>query len=368
MYYDDDFLIGEGRADKPIGYPPTNAFIRHALEKMYISIVGALDIGDFETFLKESADLTYDEAKDKMIREYGTPTELSQARLKAKSAEAASKLELAEQETLAEQRTLEREFAELDEIARKRLGENFELSRRNEELEKELKRLKEELAKAKVVPPAALPPGAPAPYVPAALPAAPPVHGSMYNEYLMRISQVFTIHDIDEVSSEIFDIVEKEEYYKLTKSDIDELMKRLREIAERRAMKLAEIRLPEIKPKIRRLEEVRPGVEAPVFFGVLPPQVMHRYLRPDIEKAAFAGEEFVRDYELERTIIRNNLLLFPPHWYAFPPTEKKRRYGWDMSTAFKHAVEYLHKYSWEDLTRDYGIPEKYVDAWKKSAS
>ena len=368
MFDADDFIVGEGRADKPIGYPPTNAFVRHALEKLYISIVGALDIGDFDTFLKESADLTYDEAKDKMIREYGTPTELSQARLKAKSAEAASKLELAEQETRAEQRTLEQEFTELDEIARKRLGENIELSRRNEELERELKRLKEELAKAKAVPPAALPPGAPVPPVPAVPPAAPPVHGSMYDEYLRRISQVFTIRDMDELASEIFDIAGREEYDKLTKSDVGELMKRLREISERRAMKLAEIRLPEIKPKIRKLEEVRPGVEAPAFIGVLPPQVMHRYLRPDIEKATFAGEEFVRDYELERTIIRNNLLLFPPHWYAFPPSEKKRRYGWDMSTAFKHAVEYLHKYSWEDLVRDYGIPEKYVDAWKKAAS
>ncbi len=364
MFDADDFIVGEGRADKPIGYPPTNAFIRHALEKMYISIVGALDIGDFDTFLKESADLTYDEAKDKMIREYGTPTELSQARLKAKSAEAASKLELAEQETRAEQRTLEREFAELDEIARKRLGENFELSRRNEELEKELKRLKEELAKAKVVPPAALPPGVPVPPVPAALPAAPPVHGSMYDEYLRRISEVITIRDIDELASEIFDLAEKEEYYKLTKSDIAELLKRLREVSERRAMKLAEMKIPEIKPKIRKPEEVRPRVEAPAFIGVLPPQVMHRYLRPDIEKATFAGEEFVRDYELERTIIRNNLLLFPPHWYAFPPTEKIRRYGWDLASAFKHAVTFLHKYSWEDLERDYGIPKKYIDVWR----
>ena len=364
MYYVDDFLIGEGRADKPIGYPPTNAFVRHALEKLYISIVGALDIGDFETLLKESADLTYDEAKDKMIREYGTPKELSEARLKAKTAEAASKLELAEQETLAEQRTLEQEFAELDEIARKRLGENIELSRRNVEIEKELKRLKEELAKAKAVPPAALPPGAPVPPVPAAPPAAPPVHGRMYDEYLRRISEVITMRELDELASEIFDIIEREEYYKLTKSDVAELMKRLRETSERRAMRLAEMKIPEIKPKIRKLEEIRPGVEAPAFIGVLPPQVMHRYLRPDIEKAAFAGEEFVRDHELERTIIRNNLLLFPPHWYVFPPSEKIRRYGWDMASAFRHAVEALHKFSWEDLERDYGIPKKYIDVWR----
>lgn len=367
MYDDDEFMIGE-KADKPIGYPPTNAFIRHALEKLYISIVGAIDVGDFETFLKEVADLTYDEAKEKMLREYGTQKELSEARLKAKSADAAFKLELAEQEVRAEQRTLEEEFAEIEEVAHKTLADNLDLSRRNIDLERELKRMKEELAKAKAVPPVALPPGVPVPYVPAAPPAGTPVHGSMYDEYLRRISEVITMRELDELASEIFDIIEREEYYKLTKSDTDELMKRLRQTSERRAMQLAEIRLPEIKPKIRKLEEGRPGVEAPVFFGVLPPQVMHRYLRPDIEKATFAGEEFVRDYELERTIIRNNLLLFPPHWYAFPPLEKKRRYGWDMSTAFKHAVEYLHKYSWEDLTKDYGIPEKYVEAWKKAAS
>lgn len=366
MYYDDDFLIGEGRTDKPIGYPPTNAFVRQALEKTYISIVGALDIGDFETFLKEVADLTYDEAKEKMLREYGTQKELSEARLKAKSADAAFKLELAEREVRAEQRTLEEEFAEIEEVAHKTLADNLELSRRNTELERELKRLKEELAKVKAVPPVALPPGVPVPYVPAAPPAAPPVHGSMYNEYLRRISEVFTIRDMDELASEIFEIIEKEEYYLLTKSDIDELMKRLRQISERRAMQLAEIRLPEIKPKIRRLPPME-GIEAPpAFVGVLPPQVMHRYLRPDIEKATFAGEEFVRDYELERTIIRNNLLLFPPHWYAFPPTEKIRRYGWDLASAFKHAVTFLHKYSWEDLERDYGIPKKYIDVWRGS--
>ena len=59
-----------------------------------------------------------------MIREYGTPAELSQARLKAMTEEAASKLEVAEQEALAEQRTFEQDVTEPDEIARKRLAEN----------------------------------------------------------------------------------------------------------------------------------------------------------------------------------------------------------------------------------------------------
>lgn len=352
-----------------MGYPP-NPIVKKALENLYTSIMGALDVGDFETFLKESADLTYDEAKEKMIREYGSPQQLSEARLKAKSAEAGAKLEQAEREALDEQRTLEQEFAELDEIARKRLGENLELSRRNDALEKELKRLKEELEKMKAVPPS-VPPGVPAP-VPVAAPAVPSAHGSMYQEYKKRIGEVVLMHDIDDLASEIFDIAEREEHDKLTKSDISELMAQLRDIAERRAMDLAEKRLPEIKPKERKkpkekTEDVRIRVEAPAFFGILPPQVMHRYLRPDIETVVFQDIPFIRDYELERTIIRNNLLLFPPVWYALPPEEKISRYGWDLAGAFRHAVEYLHKFSWEDLIKDYGIPEKYVEAWRKGA-
>lgn len=365
MFDADDFIVREGRGDKPIGFPPT-PIIRKALENLYTSIVGALDVGDFEVFLKESADLTYDEAKDKMVREYGSPKQLSVARLKAKSTEAEAKLEQAEREARAEQRTLEQEFSEVEEVARERLAENIELFRRNEELEKELKRLKEELVKAKVAPPAL---GMPAPAPP--VPPAPPAHGSMYQEYKRRVSEVVTISDINELANEIFEIAEMEEYNTLTKSDIAELSEDLRRIGERRAMRLAEMKIPEVKPKRRpkeRPEEVRIRVEAPGFMGVLPPQVMHRYIHPDIETVSFDDTVFIRDHELERTIVRNNLLLFPPQWYALPPEEKIRRYGWDIATAMKHAVEYLHKFSWEDLIKDYGIPEKYVDAWRKAAS
>ncbi|MDP2753711.1 MAG: hypothetical protein Q8P40_04890 [Nitrospirota bacterium] len=358
MFDIDDFIIKDGRADKPIGYPPSG-FIRKAFENLYTSIVGALDVGDFETFLKESADLTYSEAKDKMIREYGTPKELSEAMLKAKTAESEAKLGMAEQEARAEQRTLEQEFAELDDVARRRLGENLELSRRNEELEREIRRQREEFAKAKAAPPAAAPPRVPAPPVPAAPPAA---HGSMYQEYRKRISEVITIADINDMAAEIFDIAEREEYSKLTKGDISELLDDLRKIGERRAIKLAEMKLPEIKPKIRKVPPLER--EAVPFIGVLPPQVMHRYLRPDIETVEAFGERFTRDYELERTILRNTLLLFPPQWYALPHGEKIRRYGWDLASAFKHAVTFLHKYSWEDLEQDYGIPKKYIDAWR----
>lgn len=369
MSDDDDFNVREGRADKPIGYPPTKAFVRQALEKLYISIVGALDVGDFETYLKESADLTYDEAKDKMIREYGTPTELSEARMRAKSKEAEAKMELAEKEARAEQRTLEEEFSEIEEIAHRTLAENLELFRRNEGLEKEVKHLKEELAK-KPAPPA---PGIPVP--PGAAPALPPAHGSMFNEFRRRITEAVTLADLDEIAADIYDIAQHEEYDKLTRSDVSGLIALTRETYERRSARLAEMRLPEkrkkpAKPGEKPTEEEirikRERVEAPVFFGILPPQVMHRYLRPDTETVVFQDMPFVRDYELERTIIRNNLLLFPPQWYALPPEEKYNRYGWDLASAFRHAVEYLHKFSWADLERDYGIPKEYIKAWRGS--
>lgn len=352
----DDYFIREKYGEQPIGFPPSG-IIRRSLENLYVSITGALDIGDFETFLKESADLTYDEAKGKILEQYGTPKTLSEAKLKAKTAEAEAKLEQAEREVRAEQQSLEEEFVEVEQIARRYLGENLDLTRRNEELAGEVKRLKEELAKAKAAPAAAAPP------VPAAPPAA---HGSMYQEYRKRISDVVTMADVTDIANELYDILEKEEYDKLTKSDIGELLEELRKVGERRAMKLAEMKLPEIKPRIRKVPPPERVEAPPSFIGVLPPQVMHRYLRPDIEEATFAGIQFIRDYELERTIIRNNLLLFPLQWYALPSAEKIRRYGWDLASAFKHAVTFLHKYSWEDLERDYGIPKTYIDVWRAS--
>lgn len=367
MSDEDDFIIRESRADKPIGYPP-NFIIRKALENLYTSIVGALDVGDFETLLKEVADLTYDEAKEKLITQYGTPKELSKARLKAKSIEAEEKLEQAEQEALAEQRTLEEEFAEIEGVARRTLAENLELFRRNQELQKEVKRLKEELEKKPVLP------APPTPVVPIVAPAVPPAHGSMYNEFKGRINQAVTLPDIDEVVAEIYDIAQHEEYDQLTRPDISELIALARDTYERRSMKLAEMRLPEKKIKKPAKPGEKPAVEetrikreeAPVFFGALPPGVMYRYSRPDRETAVFQDIPFVRDYELERTIIRNGLLLFPPQWYALPPEEKHNRYGWTLASAFRHAVEYLHKFSWTDLERDYGIPKEYIDAWRES--
>lgn len=368
--FDDEFRVSEP-TEKPIGYPPTNSFVKQALEKLYISILGAIDLGDFDTFLRESADLTYDEAKDKMIREYGTPTELSQAGLRAKTSEAASKLKIAEQEALAEQRTFEQEFAELDEVARKRLGENLELSRRNEGLEREIRRLKEELGRVKAPLPEVPLPVAPTPFAP----TPPAAHGSMYEEYRRSISQAVTIADINDLANEIFEILEREEYNKLTRQDITELRDELRKAAESRAIKLAEMRIPGAKPKIRRVPAIEKEEEIPfrkrekreVPAYPIPSgkvQVVHVYTRPDTETFSSMGEEFIRDFELENTIKINRLLTFPDHWYTLSPWGKKEVYGWDLATAMREAVQHLHKFSWDSLIHDYGIPAEYIKAWK----
>ncbi len=365
---DDDFAVHE-KADKPIGVSP-NPIIKKALENLYVSIVGALDVGDFETFLKESADLTYDETKDKMLREYGSPKQLSEAGLRAKSEDAKAKIEQAEREALAEQKTFEDEFTELDEIARQRLGEVLDLTRRNDALESEVIRLKEELEKTKAAP--GIPPSISLP-VPPPVPSIPPAHGSMYNEYKKLITPFLSAKEGDDLVSEIFEIAEREEFDKLTKEDITELLRELGEMRAKASMKELEKKIapergikkqkPKEKPQERE-EEIMRGV-GPEFFGVLPSRVMYRYGRPDPETAVFQDIPFFRDHELERTIIRNNLLLFPPQWYMLPSEEKINRYGWTIKTAFQHAVEHLHKYSWDDLTRDYGIPKEYVAEWRK---
>jgi len=354
----EDFVVREGKADKPIGYSP-NPIVRKALENLYISIIGAIDLGDFSTFLKEVADLTYDEAKEKMLKTYGSPKELSQAMLKAKTAEEEGKLQQAYEESIGEQQGLEQQFQELDVIARQRLGEILELSRRNEELEREIKRLKEALAGGEK----------------AATITAAAAHGSMYQEYRKRIGDVISIADVTDLASEIFDIAEHEEYNKLTKSDIAELMEDLRKTGERRAIKLAEMKLE--KPKIRGLPELgkeeeiptrdrkRERREVPAYpipSGI--PQISYKYSTPDTETFTSMGEEFIRDFELERTIKINRLLLFPDHWYTLSPWGKREVYGWDMASAMREAVQHLHKYSWQILIKDYGIPEAYIAAWR----
>lgn len=360
----DEFMVKE-KADRPIGFPPSG-IIRKNLENLYISIVGALDVGDFETLLKESADLSYSETRDKMIKEFGTPTELSQAMLKARTAESAAKLEIAEQEAAAEQRTLESEFAELDEIARRRLGENLELSRRNEELERELR-----LAKAQAIPPTT-PPGLP---VRAAPPPAPTAdHGSMYQEYKRRISQIVTISDINNLADEIFEILNHKEFDKLTMRDIEELREELGKAAEARAITVSKIKPPPKPirglPIIPEKEEMLPARKRerrevpayPIPSGKV--QVVHVYTGSDTEMFTSMGEQFLRDFELENTIKLNHLLSFPDHWYTLSPWGKREVYGWDLGSAMREAVMHLHKFSWESLIRDYGIPSEYIKAWK----
>lgn len=97
-----------------------------------------------------------------------------------------------------------------------------------------------------------------------------------------------------------------------------------------------------------------------------PPQIVYRYIREDFETFEINGEKFVRDYELERTILKNNLLWFPKKFYDLPLSAKRRHYdNFDIGSAFKYAVEFEHKFSWESLEKDYGIPKKYIDAWRK---
>lgn len=360
MTDDDDFIVREGKSDKPIGYPPTNAFVRQALEKTYISIMGALDIGDFETFLKEVADLTYDEAKNKLITQYGTQKDLSEARLKARSAEAEAKMEQAEREARDEQRTLETEFAEVEQIARKYLGENMELSRRNEELRKEVERLKAELEKK-----------APVPGAPPVAPAISPEHGSQYKEFRKRITDFLTQKEIDDIANEIFDILEHQEFNRLTRKDAEEFLAELRTTAQNKSMLELEKRISPPPARRRKPEEAVPekparrrGEEIVPFIGISPAQVVYRYTEPDTEKFVSMGEEFVRDFELERVIKYNRLLGFQEQWYTLSPFGKRERYGWDMASAMREAVDHLRKFTWASLEKDFGIPRDYIKAWK----
>lgn len=281
MVESDDFLIKE-KADKPLGYPPIGIY-RKNLENLYISILGAIDLKDFETFLKESKDLVYSEAKDKMIREFGSPKQLSEASLRAKTKEDKLKLEIAEHEVDQEKRTLEQEFSELDEIARQRLAENFTLIRKNEELEKEVKRLKTEI-EAKGLPTYA-PTSAPAPVSPptvqAKAPSQPPPpskvpskkikpiipqtpppttpreHGRLYDSLKIKINFSNSISELERIAVDIYGILSRDEMEKLNDADISELLEdigKARESLERRSLE----RAARPAPKITRIGAVQP--------------------------------------------------------------------------------------------------------------
>jgi len=52
---------------------PANPIMRIQLLNLWKRALGAEDLGDFTTFMKEVSDLTYHEAKDKLIKTYGKP-------------------------------------------------------------------------------------------------------------------------------------------------------------------------------------------------------------------------------------------------------------------------------------------------------
>ncbi len=277
MFEDDDFLIGE-KADKPLGYPPTGIYRRN-LENLYVSIVGALDVGDFTTFLKEVSDLTYSEAKDKLIATYGSPKQLSAAKMKAKRKDEEAKLAHAEQQSRDEQRSLETEFAELDEIARKRLAENLELIRKNEELEKEVKRLKTEIetkafpTPAPPIPLSKVPEITIKPTPPQITPQIPPEteHGRLYDQLKIKINFSNSIAELHRIANDIYGIISRDEMEKLNDADISELLEdigKARESIERRAVERAARPAPKItgigaiQPKERAAG--RPKPEAPI--------------------------------------------------------------------------------------------------------
>lgn len=58
-----------------IGHPP-NPIMKMQLLKLWKEAAGAEDIGDFETFINEASDLSYDEAKKNLLRTYSTPERL----------------------------------------------------------------------------------------------------------------------------------------------------------------------------------------------------------------------------------------------------------------------------------------------------
>ena len=47
--------------------------MRMQLLKLWKEVLGSDDVGDFRTFMKEAANLTYDEARRRLLKTYGTP-------------------------------------------------------------------------------------------------------------------------------------------------------------------------------------------------------------------------------------------------------------------------------------------------------
>gem|GEM_PF-1362690 len=64
-----------------IGDPP-NSIMRMQLLKLWKEVLGFEDVGDFRTFMKEAVDLTYDEARRKLLKTYGTPERIQMKSVK----------------------------------------------------------------------------------------------------------------------------------------------------------------------------------------------------------------------------------------------------------------------------------------------
>ena len=64
-----------------IGDPP-NSIMRMQLLRLWKEVLGSEDVGDFRTFMKEAADLTYDEARPKAVEDLCTPERIQMKDLK----------------------------------------------------------------------------------------------------------------------------------------------------------------------------------------------------------------------------------------------------------------------------------------------
>lgn len=64
-----------------IGYPP-NAIMKMQLLKLWREVLRSEDAGGFRTFMKEAADLTYEEARRRLLKTYGTSEWITDLRMK----------------------------------------------------------------------------------------------------------------------------------------------------------------------------------------------------------------------------------------------------------------------------------------------
>ncbi len=216
-------------------------------------------------------------------------------------------------------------------------------------------------------------------------------HGTDYEKYSLMISKCVTIKDIIDIADMLAGIHDPT-HAQLTEKDIIEFQERLRKAAEDRARKISDITM--FPSPVKGMPEPKGGsTEQGIMYGVdkdgiaqQPPKQkkrgkeknpnehnitgissqVYRYQTPIIDNDTVNGETFQRDYELERTIQNNGMLPFTKKWYDYPPSSPLRG-GWSIEKAMVEAVEYQHKFTWQDLEKKYNIPKHYVDEWKQIA-